>query len=209
MSRHEAALTAALLVVLVAALAGCGQKMADQPKYKPLDPSEFFANGASAREPVAGTVARGYLQDDVELFTGKTAQGTDVTTFPFPITRADLDRGQSRFDVYCAPCHGRLGAGDGLVVQRGFSPPSTFHQPRLRAAPVGHFFDVITNGYGAMPNYSPQIPVHDRWAIIAYIRAHQLSQNATIQDVPPAIRAQLAATDQPIVVPTATPGATP
>jgi mono/diheme cytochrome c family protein len=182
--------------------------MADQPKYKPLDPSDFFLDGTSARPPVANTVARGYLRDDTELFSGKTAQGAEVTTFPFAIARSDLDRGRERFDIYCAPCHGRTGAGNGVVVQRGFSPPPTFHSTVLRGAPVGHFFDVITNGFGAMPDYRTQIPARDRWDIIAYIRALQLSENAPVTVVPPSIRERLATSETPIVENTPTPGPT-
>jgi mono/diheme cytochrome c family protein len=178
-------------------LVACAQKMADQPKYNPLDPSAFFGTGASATTPVPGTVARGYLQDDPALFTGKTALGVDVTAFPFPINRADLDRGRERFDIYCAPCHGRVGNGEGLVVLRGFSPPPTFHSDYLRQAPVGHFFDVITNGFGAMPSYGDKIPARDRWLIIAYIRALQLSQYAPVADVPQPIRGRFAASRPP------------
>jgi cytochrome c5 len=185
----------AALVVLLFLAAGCNQNMTfqmmgTQPKYRPLVPSDQFGDGQSARPLLPGTVARGHLEDDVLLYTGK--QGNDDSTvFPFAVDRDVLARGQERFDIFCATCHGRTGAGNGLVVQRGSSPPPTFHQDRLRTAPVGHFFDVITNGFGAMPNYGKQIPVRDRWAIIAYIRALQLSQNATIGDVPPEERSKL------------------
>jgi hypothetical protein len=176
--------------------------MADQPKYKPMDASAFFGTDTSALTPVPGTVARGYLQDDTLLFTGKTALGVDATVFPFPITRSDLDLGHERYDIFCAPCHGRVGNGAGLVVLRGFSPPPTFHSDRLRLAPVGHFFDVITNGFGAMPNYGDKIPARDRWLIIAYIRALQLSQYAPLADVPLPIRGRFAASTGPIPEPT-------
>jgi mono/diheme cytochrome c family protein len=125
------------------------------------------------------------------LFTGKDSNGQDATEFPFPITREVLQRGRDRFEIYCVPCHGYTGDGDGLVVQRGFNPPPSYNSDRLRQAPVGHFFDVVTNGFGAMPSYAAQIPVQDRWAIIAYIRALQLSQDATINDAPPDAQAQL------------------
>ncbi len=186
----------ALLLALL--LVGCNQLMVDQPKEQTYDPSSFFPDGASARPAVPDTVARGYLRDDIQLFTGKDVQGADVTTFPIPITRVVLDRGQERFTIYCAPCHGRLGGGDGMIVRRGFSTPPTFHSDRLRSAPVGHFFDVITNGFGAMPDYRTQIPPRDRWAIIAYIRALQLSQHAPLADVPPEVRERLTSTTQPI-----------
>ncbi|MBI4788458.1 MAG: cytochrome c [Chloroflexi bacterium] len=166
------------------------QMMGSQPRYNPLEPSNFFRDGQSAQQPVPDTVARGHLQDDSALFTGRVGNA-NVTTFPYPVTGDILLRGQQRFDIFCAPCHGRTGSGNGLVVQRGFPAPPTFHQERLRSAPVGHFFDVMTNGFGRMPSYAEQIPVNDRWAIIAYIRALQLSQNATINDVPPDERLKL------------------
>jgi mono/diheme cytochrome c family protein len=171
-------------------VAGC-QKMAVQPSYRPYQPSDIFADGTSARPVPADTVARGHLQDDTLLFTGKDASGQDSTQFPFAVTRAVLERGQQRFNIYCAPCHGPDGDGDGVVVQRGFNRPPTYHSDRLRQAPVGHFFQVISNGFGAMPSYADQVPVNDRWAIVAYIRALQLSQHATIDDVPPDAATQL------------------
>ncbi len=185
----------ALSVVLFAV--GCSsnltlQKMGDQPRYDPLAPSSFFPDGQSARPVLTGTIARGHAQDDTLLNTGKVGN-QDATVFPFVITRDVLSRGQERFNIYCAPCHGQTGSGDGMIVQRGFTAPPTFHQDRLRNAPVGHFFDVMTNGFGAMPSYAAQIPVQDRWAIIAYIRALQLSQHATINDVPPEQRNNLGA----------------
>jgi mono/diheme cytochrome c family protein len=170
---------------------GCTQQMAQQPSYRPLRPSSFFADGASARPLPADTVARGHLRDDPLLFSGKDATGQDATEFPFPVTRDVLDRGRQRFEIVCVPCHGLTGDGDGMVVQRGFTPPPTYHSDRLRQAPVGHFFDVITNGTGSMPPYADQVSVPDRWAIIAYIRALQLSQNAPLEAVPADARAQL------------------
>jgi mono/diheme cytochrome c family protein len=169
----------------------CGQRMALQPYERPYRPSEVFADGSSARPLPPDTVARGHLAEDSVLFTGKDANGQDATEFPFPITREVLDRGRSRFDIYCVPCHGYAGDGDGLVVQRGFTPPPSYHSDRLRQAPVGHFFDVVTNGFGSMPSYATQVSVTDRWAIIAYIRALQLSQHASLDDVPPDARARL------------------
>jgi len=161
----------------------CRQDMHDQPKYVPLRESTFFADSRSARPVVEGTVARGQLRDDDLLYTGK-ANGQDATVFPAPVTAATMARGRERFDIYCSPCHGRTGQGDGMVVQRGYRRPPSFHQDRLRSAPVGHFFDVITNGFGAMPDYASQVRVEDRWAIIAYLRALQLSEHATVADVP-------------------------
>ena len=177
-------------VVLVLFSAACRQDMHDQPRYTALKPSTFFADGSSARPPVAGTVARGDLRDDELLYTGK--QGEEpATVFPFPIDDAVMERGRERFDIYCSPCHGRTGTGDGVVVQRGFSKPPSLVTGRLLEAPPGHFFEIISNGFGAMPDHAAQIRVRDRWTIIAYIRALQLAANAKIDDVPPAERARL------------------
>jgi len=169
------------------ALAGCRQDMHDQPKYIPLRESTFFTDARSARPLVEGTVARGHLRDDELTYTGKM-NGQDATVFPSAIDARVIARGRERFDIYCSPCHGRTGRGDGMVVLRGYRRPPTFHQDRLRDAPVGHFFDVITNGFGAMPDYAAQIRAEDRWAIIAYVRALQLSEHATMADVPAAER---------------------
>ncbi len=173
-------------------LMSCTQHMAVQPRYQPYQPSDLFADGTSARPLPADTVARGHLQDDTLLFTGKDANGQDGTQLPFPVTRDMLERGRTRFEIYCLPCHGYAGDGDGMIVQRGFLPPPSFHLARLEQAPVGHFFDAMTNGFGAMPSYAGLIPVPDRWAIVAYIRVLQLSQHATVDDTPPDARAQLA-----------------
>ena len=164
--------------------------MHDQPKYIPLRESTFFGDERSARPIVAGTVARGQLHDDVLLYTGKSG-GKDAESFPFAVDAAVMARGQERFNIYCSPCHGRTGQGDGMVVRRGYRRPPTFHQDRLRDAPVGHFFDVITNGFGAMPDYAGQIKAEDRWAIVAYVRALQLSEHATLADVPAAERGKI------------------
>ena len=171
-------------------LAGCRQDMHDQPKYIPMRPSAFFADSRSARPLVAGTVARGQLRDDSLLYTGKSG-GVDADVFPFPVDAAVMARGRQRFDIFCSPCHGRTGQGNGMIVRRGYRPPPTYHQDRLRSAPVGHFFDVITNGFGAMPDYAAQIRAEDRWAIAAYIRALQLSEHASLADVPAAERDRL------------------
>jgi mono/diheme cytochrome c family protein len=164
--------------------------MHDQPKFIPLRQATFFADQRSARPPVTGTVARGQLREDALLYTGKV-NGADATVFPFAIVERTLRRGQERFDIFCSPCHARTGEGDGMVVRRGYRRPPSFHDDRLRSAPVGHFFDVITNGFGAMPDYAAQINAEDRWAIAAYIRVLQLSAHATLNDVPPDVRGKL------------------
>jgi mono/diheme cytochrome c family protein len=166
--------------------------MHNQPKYKPLAESDFFADHRSARQQVEGTIARGHLHLDRVRYTGKVGDA-DATEFPFPITANDMYRGQERFNIYCTPCHGRIGDGNGQIVKRGFRQPPSYHIARLRNAGVGHFFDVITNGYGAMPSYASRVAPDDRWRVAAYIRALQLSQGATVNDVPPADRSKLQA----------------
>jgi mono/diheme cytochrome c family protein len=193
-----------LLVLVVLVSVGCRRDMQDQPKMKPYRGTTFFADGLSMRQPIEGTVARGQLRSDTEFFTGKkakapgaaptatpTAQQTsgtqstvtannnfpdDVVTFPFPVTKEVVLRGHERYNIFCSVCHGLTGNGDGMIVRRGYRRAASFNDDRLRQAPVGHFFDAMTNGWGAMPSYAAQIPVQDRWAIIAYIRALQLSQ---------------------------------
>jgi len=165
--------------------------MQDQPKYKPLQESHFFDDGRSSRHLVPGTVARGHLDADTSFYTGKTASGTYIDQLPFPLTKQVLDRGHERFNIYCSPCHDRVGDGSGMIVQRGFRRPPSFHIERLRQANLGHFFDVISNGFGVMPSYAAQVPPKDRWDIAAYIRALQLSQRATLDDAPPAERQKL------------------
>jgi mono/diheme cytochrome c family protein len=174
-----------------ALLTGCRQDMHNQPKYRGLRASAFFADGSSARPLVEGTIARGTLQTDEAFFTGKNGTAM-VTELPFPVDAAVLDRGEERFNIYCTPCHGRTGAGDGIVVQRGYRQPPSYHIERLRTVEIGHFFDVMTNGFGAMPDYRAQISPRDRWNIAAYIRALQLSQHATTADVPGGDPAKLA-----------------
>jgi hypothetical protein len=181
---------------------GCRQDMHDQPKYKPYRGSDFFGDGRSARPLPEGTVARGQLREDAHLFTGRV-NGQPATTFPMPVTEAVLARGRERYGIYCTPCHGLAGYGDGMVIQRGFRRASSFHVDRVRAEPVGYFYDAITNGFGAMPSYAAQIPVEDRWAIVAYVRALQLSQHATLQDVPPEKRGELGAPPAPAAQPAA------
>jgi len=196
----------------------CRRDMQDQPKMKPYRGTTFFGDGQSSRPPVEGTVARGFLRTDTEFFTGKknkatgglstaaatgTAQAStgqnaypdDVDVFPIPVTKEVVDRGRQRYDIFCTVCHGKTGYGDGMIVRRGFRKAASFHEDRLRSAPVGHFFDAMTNGWGAMPPYASQIAVQDRWAIIAYIRALQASQN-----VPKPVQG---------ATPTATPAHTP
>ena len=184
-------------VAVSLALAGCRQDMHDAPRYEPLEASTFFANGQASRMLVANTVPRGLLRADTHLNEGRV-DGQLATTFPMAITPAVMQRGQERFNVFCSPCHGRTGSGNGMVVQRGFRAPPSYHEDRLRNAPVGYFFDVMTNGFGAMQDYASQVPVADRWAIAAYIRALQLSQRATVADVPANRRAEL---DRPATVP--------
>lgn len=171
-------------------LAGCRQDMHEQPRYEPLEPSTFFADGRSSRPLVEGTVARGYLRLDELLYAGKV-NGELSGTLPFSVTRGLLGRGQERYNIYCTPCHGHVGNGQGMIVQRGLRPPPSFHIERLRAAPIGHFFDVITNGYGAMANYAVEVATVDRWAVAAYIRALQLSQHAEVAGLPEADRRHL------------------
>lgn len=173
-------------------LAGCRQDMHDQPRYKPLGYNIFYPDNRDSRPIPSGTVARGTLHTDVAFYQGKV-NGADIDYLPIPVNAALIERGHQRFDIYCSPCHGRLGNGLGMIVRRGLKQPPSYHIDRLRTAPVGHFFDVITNGYGAMLNYSAQIEPRDRWAIISYIRALQFSQNANIADLPPDIQAKLPA----------------
>ena len=180
----------ALLTALVAVGAGCRQDMHDAPRYDPLESSAFFADGQSARPLVANTVARGQLREDRHLYEG-IVDGKPAETFPMPVTVAVMQRGQERFNVFCSPCHGRTGEGNGMIVQRGFRQPPSYHEDRLRNAPVGYFFDVMTHGFGAMQDYSAQVPVADRWAIAAYMRALQFSQRASVDDVPADRRPEL------------------
>jgi mono/diheme cytochrome c family protein len=165
------------------AAAGCRQDMHNQPKYRPLRATTFFADGASARPLVEGTVARGTLQEDAAFFTGKVGTAL-VRELPFAVDEALLSRGQERFNIYCTPCHDFTGSGHGMVVQRGYRQPPSFHDARLRNVEAGYFFDIMTNGFGAMPDYRMQLTARDRWAVVAYIRALQLSQHAATTDIP-------------------------
>jgi cytochrome c len=161
-----------------------------QPRYNPEGPSTFFSDGRSARDPVPGTVARGQLRIDDHLYAGKV-DGKDAEQFPFPIKAADMARGQQRYNIYCSPCHDYLGTGNGMIVQRGFPQPPSFHIDRLRQAPAGHFFAVMTNGYGAMYSYASRVSPEDRWRIAAYIRALQLSQQAQVADLSAEVKSKL------------------
>jgi mono/diheme cytochrome c family protein len=173
----------ALVTLLAVTGLGCRQDMHDQPKYKPYRQSEFFADGRAMRPFVPGTVARGTLREATPFNTGKSGEDF-VTEIPVVVTAELLERGRGEYRVFCSPCHGRTGMGDGMIVQRGFKRPTSYHVDRLRQMPIGYFFDVITNGYGAMADYAAQVPVEDRWAIVAYVRTLQLSQYAPATDVP-------------------------
>jgi mono/diheme cytochrome c family protein len=187
-----------IVLLLLFFASGCRRDMQDQPRMKPYRGTTFFSDGLSARQPIVGTVPRGFLRDDTELFTGKKAgaQPTqaqdnsfpdDIDYFPIPVTEDVVKRGRQRYDIFCSVCHGMTGNGDGMIVRRGFRRAASFNDDRLRQAPVGHFFDAITNGWGAMPSYASQVPVQDRWAIVAYIRALQEAQkNLPAQSASPA-----------------------
>ena len=166
----------------LALVTGCRQDMHDQPKFTPQRGTAFYVDGRSARPQVENTVARTQLHQDAYFYTG-LQNGKEGDALPFPATLQVLQKGQERYNVYCTPCHSRVGNGAGMIVDRGYHPAGNFHTARLVAAPLGHFFNVITNGYGAMPEYAAQVSVEDRWAIAAYIRALQLSQNAKQGDV--------------------------
>lgn len=187
--------------LLTLALAGgCRQKMANAARYDPLEASDFFTDGMSARPRVPGTVARGEITADPFFDSGKRG-GQIADGYPMPVTLELVNRGQDRFDIYCAQCHGRVGDGNGMIPARGYRRPPTFHTDKLRQAPTGHLFDVMTNGFGAMPPYRNQVSPQDRWAIVAYIRALQLSQNATVADMPETERRKLDAPGTPAAAP--------
>ncbi len=172
-----------VFTVTLMLVTGCHLDMSDQPKYKPLAADPYFADGASERMPVEGTLARGHLVTDSLLATGKKG-GDFVDLFPFAITDSVVRRGQNRFDTFCSPCHGRRGDGNGMIVQRGFPRPPSLLSDSMRAQPAGFYFDVITNGFGRMYSYAPSVPVPDRWAIVAYLRALQLSSGVRLSDLP-------------------------
>ena len=179
-----------LLFLGVVLLCGCRKAMVQDGRIKPLSESNFFADGMTARQPVPGTVAQGELESDTAFYQGET-NGRLVTGFPMPITQELLNRGRERFEIYCAVCHGRTGAGNGMIPQRGYPAPPTYHQDRLRKAPPGYLFGVITRGYGVMYSYADRVTPADRWAIVAYIRALQLSQNSRWDDIPVEQRGEL------------------
>ncbi len=167
---------------LVLNLTGCMRDMQDQPKYKNLRGSDFFADGKSARDQEEGTIAQSQLRQDPHFFEGKV-DGVDAVTFPMKVDRPLLERGRERYDIFCAACHGRTGEGNGMVVQRGFPTPPSYHIDRLKDAPAGYFYNVITNGFGRMYGYASEIEPRDRWAIVAYVRALQQSQNVDIKEL--------------------------
>jgi mono/diheme cytochrome c family protein len=179
-----------VLALAVIALSGCRQDMHDAPRYEAFEASDSFTDGRASRNPPAGTVARGWLREDEALHTGKV-DGQFVEAIPFALSHDDLKRGQERYNIYCTPCHGRLGDGNGMVVTRGLRQAASYHVDRLREEPIGYFFDVATNGFGAMQGYAEQVPVRDRWLIASYIRVLQFSQNAKVDDVPAERRAEL------------------
>ncbi len=184
-------LSKALLVLALAPLAfGCRQDMHDQPRFEPLEANPFFADDRASRPLLPGTIPRGHLKLDTHLYFGKV-DGALVTTFPFPVTEAVLKRGRERYDIYCSPCHGYLGYGDGMIVKRGFKAPPSLHSERLRNEPVGHLYDVITNGLGAMYDYADRIKPRDRWAIVAYIKTLQFSQHVPFEELPEENRQRL------------------
>ncbi|MCA1589970.1 MAG: cytochrome c [Acidobacteria bacterium] len=188
-----------LLTAFFLLFAGCRYDMQDNPRYENYEKSDFFADGRASRDLPEGTVARGQLREDKTFYSGKIATPNanvqvetttdasgntlvssfpnDIDEFPMPMTKEIIDRGQDRYNIYCIVCHGPVGSGDGMIVRRGFSKPPTYHDDRLRNAPVGHFFDVMTNGWGKMNSYADKLDAADRWAVVAYIRALQLSQN--------------------------------
>jgi mono/diheme cytochrome c family protein len=197
------------LIAVAAGVAGCRQDMHNQPKYIPLRASEFYPDGRSARMPVDHTIARGNLREDQYYYTGKNngVVGDGLPNGLIPNKFADMNalvhRGQERFNIYCTPCHSRMGDGNGMIVQRGLKHPPSYHEDRLKRVPLGYFFDVMSNGFGAMLNYKAQVTPEDRWAIATYIRTLQLSQNASIDDVPADQRAHILSADQlgPVHVP--------
>lgn len=193
MSTHRTS-TALLALALAFTLTGCRQDMHNQPKYQPLEASRFFEDGQASRPWIEGTVARGQLQADPVYFSGMTAEGELATILPIPIDRQTLENGRDLFNAFCAPCHDYVGTGQGMIVQRGFKRPTSFHDQRLRDAPVGYYFDVMSNGFGDMSSYAAQIEPQERWAIAAYVRVLQLSQNVPLEVLTAADRSQLPAT---------------
>jgi mono/diheme cytochrome c family protein len=186
-------LTVSILLIGASSVVGCRQQMADQPYARPLQSHSFFEDGMASRPLEPGTVARDSTAKDDVVDTGKI-QGKPADALPIPVTRELLQRGQERYNIYCSPCHDRVGSGQGMIVQRGFRRAQSFHQQRLREAPPGYYFEVISRGFGPMPSYAAQIKPQDRWAIIAYIRALQLSRHVNLAELPAADREKLKAT---------------
>lgn len=174
----------AVVAVVALGLGACRQDMHDQPKVEALEKSAFFGDGRGARRPPANTVARGGLREDEVFHSGFLPNDELVPTIPMEVTARTLERGRDTFNTFCATCHDQGGTGRGMIVRRGFPQPPTYHQERLRSVPDGYIFDVITNGFGRMPSYAGQIPVEDRWAVVAYVRALQLSQHAPVDELP-------------------------
>lgn len=181
-----------IFLIVASSVAGCRQQMADQPYSKPLQGNSFFDDGMASRPVEPGTVARNAMEGNDFAGTGKI-EGKAADALPFPVTLALLQRGQERYNIYCSPCHDRVGSGQGMIVQRGFRRARSFHEQRLREAPAGHYFEVITRGFGPMPSYAAQVAPPDRWAIIAYIRALQLSRHANVAELSPPDREKLKA----------------
>lgn len=179
-----------LVLVPLLLLAGCRRDMQDQPRLEPFEASSLFANGMASRPLPAGTVARGQLRDDTRLYEGKDEAGEFVAELPLPLDRELLLRGRSRFEIYCSVCHDSTGSGRGMIVRRGFKQPTSFHDARLQEESPGYFYDVMTNGFGVMSDYASQLPVEDRWAVVAYIKALQLSQRAVLADLPSELQDQ-------------------
>jgi mono/diheme cytochrome c family protein len=177
-----------LALSLSVMLTACREDMQNQPRYKPLRKSDFFADERSSRPLTPGTVPRGELRQDEYFYTGIIGKQPG-NVMPFPVTAEVLERGRQRYNIYCSPCHSEVGDGNGMIVQRGYRRPPSYHTDRLRSAPLGHFYDVMTNGFGAMPDYAAQVSPRDRWNITAYIRALQLSQAPPANVVPAAHKA--------------------
>jgi mono/diheme cytochrome c family protein len=190
MSNLRASLLSVFSVLVLAT--GCRNEMYDQAKVKPLSEGTFFANGQNARPLPPDTVARGFLREDKAMYAGIGPDGKFVNELPMKVTRALLERGRERFDIFCSPCHGKQGNGLGMIVERGFKQPSSFHGERLRQQPLGYFFDVMTQGFGQMSSYASQVPPEDRWAIAAYVRVLQFSQHAPVAELPPVDQKELA-----------------
>jgi mono/diheme cytochrome c family protein len=188
------------VVLLAVGVGACRQDMHDAPRYEAYEANSFYADGRASRETPTGTVARGWERADDLFYTGRDSAGEPSELIPMPVTAQDMQRGRDRYNVYCTPCHGILGDGQGMVVQRGLKRAATYHDERLRGVKVGYLYDVVTNGFGAMQGYAEQIPARDRWLIVAYVRALQLSQHAQVAEVPSDKRAEL---DRPATAPAA------